>query len=206
MLITKEFLYKKYVEEKCSLSDIACIFRVTEQAIYYWMKKYNIKARRATYWTERRRKLMSGKNHPMFGKTHNELTRKKMSIKVLANNAQRGKIGELSHMWRGGVDSINRAIRDSHNMVVWRNGCFMRDNYSYQICNVRGGRLHVDHIKPLSSIILEYNIKTIEDAYNCKELWNIDNGRTLCEYHHKQTPTYGSHQYKQLYSKTQQKI
>lgn len=31
----------------------------------------------------------------------------------------------------------------------------------------------------------ENNIKTLEDAENCEELWNINNGRTLCRNCHR---------------------
>jgi len=42
------------------------------------------------------------------------------------------------------------------------------------------------------SIILEDNeIKNIDDALGCEELWNINNGRTLCHPCHKMTDTYG---------------
>lgn len=31
----------------------------------------------------------------------------------------------------------------------------------------------------------KYNIKSYEQALNCEELWNINNGRTLCKKCHK---------------------
>jgi len=36
------------------------------------------------------------------------------------------------------------------------------------------------HIKPLLKIIEEYNIINFNQAINCVELWDIDNGITLC--------------------------
>lgn len=36
----------------------------------------------------------------------------------------------------------------------------------------------------------EYNIKNYNEALLCEELWNINNGRTLCLPCHKTTDTY----------------
>jgi hypothetical protein len=41
-----------------------------------------------------------------------------------------------------------------------------------------------------SEILKEYNVKTLDDAHKCKELWDINNGRTLCINCHKLTDTY----------------
>ena len=49
-----------------------------------------------------------------------------------------------------------------------------------QNCKKRGGDLESHHIKSFSLIIEENNIKSLEDALMCSELWNINNGRTLC--------------------------
>ena len=47
------------------------------------------------------------------------------------------------------------------------------------------------HIKEFSKIIEEYQIKTLEQALNCDEMWNINNGQTLCWECHKLTNNYG---------------
>jgi hypothetical protein len=39
------------------------------------------------------------------------------------------------------------------------------------------------------------NIKTLEDALDCEELWSVDNGTTLCRVCHKQTASYGWNRY-----------
>ena len=87
---------------------------------------------------------------------------------------------------------VNYAIRRRGIYLDWRNQVFRRDNYTCQICSVRGGiELNADHIKPLAVIIKTNKLKTIEDMINCEELWDINNGRTLCVFCHRKTPTYG---------------
>lgn len=99
--------------------------------------------------------------------------------------------GEKCHWWKGGKTAVAKLIRVSFKYRQWRSDVFTRDNYTCLFCNVRGGKLEADHIKRLSDIITEYDIKTQEDIYNCEELWDINNGRTLCIDCHKKTDTYG---------------
>lgn len=88
--------------------------------------------------------------------------------------------GELSHFWKGGISAVHLLVRKSINYCKWRKEVFQRDNYTCQHCNARGGRLEAHHIKLFSKILKENNIITYEDAMNCEELCNLDNGQTLC--------------------------
>jgi hypothetical protein len=51
--------------------------------------------------------------------------------------------------------------------------------------------LEVHHIRFFKTLKVQYNIKTLEDAKNCKELWDIDNGLTLCRQCHLKTMNHG---------------
>lgn len=116
----------------------------------------------------------SGPNHPLYGKQRPDIT------------------GEKHFSWNGGTTSLYRRIRQLTKYQEWRDFCFVRDDYTCQICNVRGsGNLQVDHIKPFALIVEENKIKTTYQAQECKEIWNTTNGRTLCEPCHKQTDTWG---------------
>lgn len=102
--------------------------------------------------------------------------------------------GEKSHWWRGGIwnTTVNATIRLTKEYKIWRESVFKRDNYTCVICgDDRGGNLEADHIKPLSVIIRLYNISSVIDALKCNEIWDINNGRTLCAICHKKTDTYG---------------
>lgn len=102
--------------------------------------------------------------------------REKMSL------AKRGRPvpsrqGDKCHFWRGGVTPENKKIRLSLMSRVWRTQIFKRDNYTCQICRIRGGKLHADHIKSFSMFP--------------KHRFSLKNGRTLCVTCHGKTDNYG---------------
>ena len=106
---------------------------------------------------------------------------------------------DMSHMqgknhpnWKGGRTPLTKKIRRLYKSVEWRKSVFERDNYTCQKCGQRGGRLNADHIKPFSKLLDENNINTIEQAKSCLKLWDVSNGRTLCENCHQKTSTFGS--------------
>lgn len=89
--------------------------------------------------------------------------------------------------WKGGIGYLFNRIRNLEKNNQWRLECFIRDNYTCQICNRYGGKLHVHHIHSVKNIIKDYNLKTIIDAIKCKKLWDTKNGITLCTECHKLT-------------------
>ena len=83
--------------------------------------------------------------------------------------------------WKGGITSLNEQVRHSFKYRQWRSDCFTRDDFTCQRCGERGVILSVDHYpKTFSAIMEEYKIKTLEEALNCEEMWNINNGMTVC--------------------------
>jgi hypothetical protein len=106
----------------------------------------------------------------------------------------RRKIGighskEKCTFWKGGISDLTRSLRQiiagTFEYRQWRSDVFQRDDYICQHCREKGGKLNADHLKEFQKILLEYNIKNKEEALLCEELWNINNGRTLCESCHK---------------------
>ena len=164
---SKDQLENLYIKENLTINDIGKIFNCAPTTVWRFLKEFNINIG----------KDKSGQNNPMFGMT-----------------------GSLSPGWKSPGERRTpkiKMIRDSRQMRKWRLLCFQRDNFTCQKCgDNKGGNLNADHIKPFSFILKENNIENIEDAMNCPELWDINNGRTLCEKCHKKTETWG---YKALF-------
>jgi hypothetical protein len=91
--------------------------------------------------------------------------------------------GALSHFWNGGTSPMASLIRALPENRQWIKQCMYRDNYICQECGVESFKqnLQVHHIKRFAVIIKENNIKSLEEARKCDELWDTDNGKTLCK-------------------------
>jgi len=98
-------------------------------------------------------------------------------------------IGANNYNWKGGIIEINKTIRGIPEYLKWRSDIFQRDNWICRTCNNIGCILNAHHIKPFHIILKENNITNIDDARECKELWDIKNGITLCEDCHNLTKT-----------------
>jgi len=96
--------------------------------------------------------------------------------------------GEKNPRWKGGITSLVVKIRNCFFSRQWRSDVFTRDDFTRQLCGKRGGNLEADHFpKMFSEIVSENKLLTFQDAIRCSELWNINNGRTLCEKCHNLT-------------------
>ena len=93
-----------------------------------------------------------------------------------------------------GRDLKNR-IRDIPEYIKWRTDIFIRDDRKCVKCGNKKDII-VHHIKSLREILIKYNITTLKQALNCKELWDLNNGQTLCNDCHEQTENYGSKSFK----------
>lgn len=96
---------------------------------------------------------------------------------------RRANSGENAPNWKGGISSENERFRKTAAYREWRKAVFTRDDYTCQECGDRSRaghriRIHADHIKPFA-------------LYPDLRL-DLNNGRTLCETCHRQTPTYGN--------------
>lgn len=140
---------------------------------------------------------------PKKGYKRNEDDKKKISL-GLKKSYKNGKrkswnknkryiqnSGKNHWNWKGGKTKIRIMINNQIKYYQWRLKVFIRDDYTCQKCGVRGKKgnrivFNAHHIKYVSTIIQEYKIKTIEQALDCEELWDINNGITFCEKCHKE--------------------
>ena len=139
-------------------------------------KQHSVAAR------EKMSQLHMGKKHSKETLEKQSLAKKGKKTGPFSEERRRGlslsaKKGEESHMWRGGLTSINKIIRASMESKLWREAVFKRDDYRCMDCGERGGKLHADHIYPF--------------AHFSRLRFDINNGQTLCVDCHKRTPTYG---------------
>ena len=109
---------------------------------------------------------------PFLGKTHSLKTKMKMS--------ESGRKARGSN--RG---NLCRQVRTSFLYRQWRSDVFFRDDFTCQDCGARSGNgkavyLEAHHKIAFHKILNKYGIKTIEQALQCSELWDINNGKTLC--------------------------
>ena len=104
--------------------------------------------------------------------------------------------GKKHWCWKGGITPLMVRIRRCARYKAWVKAVFERDNYICQLCKKRGRDLQADHCpKMFCDVIAENKIKTFEEAINCKELWNITNGRTLCKSCHRKTFKFKGNQF-----------
>jgi len=89
--------------------------------------------------------------------------------------------GENHYNWKGGITPVGARIRMCFKYRQWRDDVFTRDDYTCQYCGDNsGGNLNAHHIKSFKDILQKYEITNTKQANDCAELWNINNGVTLC--------------------------
>lgn len=125
---------------------------------------------------------LRGKSRPPFS----EETKKRQSISAKKLN----RVGNKHPRWRGGLTPIGARIRHSDPYKAWMMGVFIRDNFTCQECGQIGGKLRAHHIKQFCILLQEAKeylplLGVYEAAMQYTPLWDISNGKTLCEKCHK---------------------
>ena len=122
-----------------------------------------------------------GKAMPYRGmkNRYSDETLKKMSDARKDNPIK--TFGNKHWNWKGGISILANRIRTCDKYRQWVIDIFERDNYTCRKCNTRGGDLEAHHsFKSFAQILKENNIRTLKDALNCSELWNMNYGITVC--------------------------
>jgi hypothetical protein len=110
---------------------------------------------------------------PKESRGHTEETKQKIKL-TLRSVVKRG---ESHPLWQGGKRTERKKAMATFEYRDWRTAVFTRDNYTCVCCNVRGGYIEADHIKPWC-------------AYPDLR-YDINNGRTLCKPCHLKQDTHG---------------
>ena len=165
----KEHIQEIIDEYKLGIStrDLAIKYDTTHQWINRWLRRSGVKMRTQE---EINRMKAIGVSNTLKGKPHYYMR------------------GKKNWRWKGGTTSLNQQLRHCIEMINWKSQIREKDDYTCQICKRRGGDEEVDHYpKKFSLILKENNIKSYKDAQRCKELWDLNNGRTLCLKCHNKT-------------------
>ena len=139
-----------------------------------------------------------------IGVKHSAETKMKMSLaslgvkksidsvrKMVETKRNNPRLGERASNWKGGATRLSQLARSCFRYRQWRSDVFTRDNFTCVLCLKKSsGDIEADHIKPQRAIIRDNALKNSEDILNCEELWDINNGRTLCKKCHEKTDTY----------------
>lgn len=98
------------------------------------------------------------------------------------------RAGSVNNLWKGGKMKTYPEvvqIRKSVDYVAWRNAVYKRDNYTCQVCGIKGVKLEADHIKSFANYL---DLR-----------FELSNGRTLCKPCHRKTDTWGNKEYYKNY-------
>jgi hypothetical protein len=141
------------------------------------------------FWSEESRKKQSERNILMFkGKHHSKEWHDKIKMvvhkplsKISRIKSSCTKRGILLNEFNGFASKVNLLIRATKAYSEWRLKIFERDRFMCKYCNKSKCYLHAHHLEPFAEIVNRYRIKNTEEAMNCKELWDINNGITLCK-------------------------
>jgi 5-methylcytosine-specific restriction endonuclease McrA len=136
-------------------------------------------------------KIKKGKKRPVWVK---KILQKAMKGRIPWNKGKtcpqtsRSKNGS----WKGGITKLNISIRNSNVYSLWRTKIFERDNYTCQNCGAKCKRgkpviLNAHHIYTFSNLLNDYKIKTLSQAFSCKQLWELSIAKTLCIRCHNKT-------------------
>lgn len=149
-------------------------------------------------------KKQIGIGNSFYGKHHSIQTKERIgkmkrgvkipdAVRKKMGDARRGVrrpdlVGKNNHFWNGGRTTLYNKIIHLIEYRQWRSSVFKRDNFICQLCQYsRGKILNAHHIITRCQIIKKHNIKNVEEAILCTQLWDINNGITLCKRCHETT-------------------
>lgn len=150
------------------------------------------KARKGYQFSEKSKKKMSKsaieriKKYSYTLPSHKGYKHTKKAKEKMLEMRKGKRTGIKNNLRKGGITVLNHQIRNYFEYKQWRSNIFIKDDFTCQKCNSRGNLyLEAHHIKSFYSIIKKYNIKTLQEAIDCFELWDVKNGITFYTECHK---------------------
>ena len=85
---------------------------------------------------------------------------------------------------------LRSEIAATNEYELWRKKVLERYGGKCAVCRTTEN-IEVDHrFKSFHKILKENGIRSVMDAYECEELWDVNNASALCKKHHSQTKSY----------------
>jgi hypothetical protein len=182
-------------------------YKQTPEHIQKRITKASVEKRIATRYfqrpeyKEKMRQALSGSNNPRFGVKLSDELKKRISnsekgkvvvvtdeTRAKMSKALKGKyVGEKHWQWKGGRKNsrvhspLLYAIRFCGKYEQWKQAVLKIHTPTYP--EVPKG-LQVHHLKKLTTILKENNIQTFEEALNCPEIWDVNNGVVMTKGEH----------------------
>jgi thymidylate synthase (FAD) len=179
----KEWLKSK-LDEGLSINDITELLGCSRSSVAKHVKWYDLGDDISTA-LKKRFKKQSAWNKGLSGYSINRIFTKEEKLKI-----SKQRSGSNSNFWKGGISSDRQLIASwTTNQAI---AVHKKFDYTCQICNIRGGKLEVDHIKSvvefpklamvfdnLQSVHVDCHKKKHFEKADFKKWRNKHNGNTL---------------------------
>ena len=97
-----------------------------------------------------------------------------------------GRVSDLRVPYKMDRNELSKKLRCRKKYRDWVKAVMEKDNNVCNICGMFGECLQVHHKISLKKILDKNDFKNIEEALNSKELFELNNGETLCSSCHQE--------------------
>lgn len=87
--------------------------------------------------------------------------------------------GERHYNWKGGLSKLSQSIRQMTEYRKWMDAVKAKDGFKCVRCGANDN-LESHHKRPFAELLKAHGVSSRDDARRCAELWDIENGETLC--------------------------